>query len=185
MVDCVGYPYLVFSRQCQVFPYNSPTPSLASPFSTMVVLHSIAHTQVRSARDCSPLLHFRVCWYYDVESLALICILHCVHVCLCVRLSVCSSVCLSVCLSVCPSVCLSVCPCLSVCVCVSVRLQGVQAWWRGWYSHLFLRMARRFSLTVLDRFVTPPRSGEGREEGGVCALCQTVSLFPPSPDQYL
>lgn len=66
MVDCVGYPYLVFSRQCQVYPYNSPTPSLASPFSTMVVLHNIAHTQVSETVSLTPfsslLSLFCICW---------------------------------------------------------------------------------------------------------------------------
>ena len=46
MVDCVGYPYLVFSRQCQVYPYSSPSPSFVAPFSSIVVLHNIARVQV-------------------------------------------------------------------------------------------------------------------------------------------
>jgi hypothetical protein len=79
MVDCVGYPYLVFSRQCQVFPYSTPSVSVIAPFSSIVILHNIA------------------------------------------------------------------------------RSQGLQAWWRGWYSHIFLMVSQRFSLTVLDRLVSPPR----------------------------
>ena len=48
IVDCVGYPYTVFCRQCQVYPYNLATPTLGAPFSTTVVLHHIAQTQVRN-----------------------------------------------------------------------------------------------------------------------------------------
>ncbi|CAI8022569.1 Solute carrier family 25 member 46-A, partial [Geodia barretti] len=36
-------------------------------------------------------------------------------------------------------------------------VQGLQAWWRGWYSHIFLMVSQRFSLTVLDRVLSPPR----------------------------
>ena len=53
IVDCLAYPYTVFCRQCQVFPYNAATVSLSAPFSTTVVLHHIAQTQVRVALDGS------------------------------------------------------------------------------------------------------------------------------------
>ena len=46
VVDCLAYPYTVFCRQCQVFPYNAATVSISAPFSTTVVLHHIAQTQV-------------------------------------------------------------------------------------------------------------------------------------------
>lgn len=40
---------------------------------------------------------------------------------------------------------------------LTILMQGMQAWWRGWYSHIFLRVSRRFTMTILDRFTTPPR----------------------------
>lgn len=70
IVDCLAYPYTVFCRQCQVFPYNAATVSLSAPFSTTVVLHHIAQTQVRVASDgtlmVSKLRRFSsyVCSYY-------------------------------------------------------------------------------------------------------------------------
>ena len=48
IVDCLAYPYTVFSRQCQVFPYNAATLNLSAPFSTTIVMHHIAQTQVRN-----------------------------------------------------------------------------------------------------------------------------------------
>jgi len=50
IVDCLTYPYTVFSRQCQIYPYNLATPSLAAPLSSAVVLHQIAQTQVGRGR---------------------------------------------------------------------------------------------------------------------------------------
>jgi len=49
-VDCLAYPYIVFSRQCQIYPYNLATPTLAAPLSSAVVLHQIAQTQVGRGR---------------------------------------------------------------------------------------------------------------------------------------
>lgn len=101
MVDCVGYPYLVFSRQCQVFPYCTPTASVIAPFSTIVVLHNIARSQVRFPYFYTPIPDTLEPNYQSV--------------------------------------------------------QGLQAWWRGWYSHTFLMVSQRFSLTILDRVISPPR----------------------------
>lgn len=44
----------------------------------------------------------------------------------------------------------------SIYVCV-LFWQGARAWWRGWYSHLALLIARPFADAILGRIVTPPR----------------------------
>lgn len=51
VVHCLGYPYIAFSRQCQVYPYNSVRPSLLAPLSTTAVLYRIAQSQV--SRVCT------------------------------------------------------------------------------------------------------------------------------------
>ena len=45
-MDCLTYPFVVFSRQCQFYPYNITRFSVAAPFSTIVVLNHILNSQV-------------------------------------------------------------------------------------------------------------------------------------------
>lgn len=45
VVECLCYPYTVFSRQCQAFPYSQAAFSLTAPLSSALVLHNMAHNQ--------------------------------------------------------------------------------------------------------------------------------------------
>ena len=51
MVDCVAYPFVVFSHQCQLYPYYAASPSLLAPFRTLMVMNNIMHGQVRGGGE--------------------------------------------------------------------------------------------------------------------------------------
>lgn len=45
IVDCLAFPYTVYCRQCQVYPYYRVSPSPLAPFRSIAALHRIARTQ--------------------------------------------------------------------------------------------------------------------------------------------
>lgn len=49
IVDCLTYPFIAFSHQCQFYPYYTVVPSVISPLRTLVVLNNIANAQSLSA----------------------------------------------------------------------------------------------------------------------------------------
>lgn len=46
IVDCVTYPFIVYSHQCQLYPYYTVGPSLMAPFRTLIVMNNMVHLQV-------------------------------------------------------------------------------------------------------------------------------------------
>lgn len=46
IVDCVTYPFIVYSHQCQLYPYYTVGVSLMAPFRTLIVMNNIVHSQV-------------------------------------------------------------------------------------------------------------------------------------------
>ena len=167
MVDCVGYPYLVFSRQCQVFPYSSPSPSFVAPFSSVVVLHNIARTQVRTHPYTHTITHQYPYNNALIQPYHHTPILSCAHTTIHLQnvtshrqlpLVQLARVSLYI-----PSRNIIPMPYIYFTLCTSLfhtpipLWQGLQSLWRGWYSHIFLIASRRFTITMLDRFITPPR----------------------------